>query len=97
MRQGISSKEGRRKEIETRFNVLLLIGDNLADFSDLFDKPAITDRDERVKQVAGLFGQRFILLPNPVYGDWESSLYQYKSGLTLAQKDSVLRSAIRGY
>ena len=97
LRQGISSKEGRRKEIEARFNVLLLLGDNLADFTDLFDKPAIADRDERVKQLAGVFGQRFILLPNPVYGDWESALYQYKSGLTLAQKDSVLRSAIRGY
>lgn len=69
-----------------QFDVVLFIGDNLADFSDLFDKKTMEDRNATTRRIANEFGDRFIILPNPVYGDWESALYQYNSKLTLAQK-----------
>ena len=97
MRQGVSSTEDRRLQVMKNFEVLLLIGDNLADFSQAFDKKTISERQENTGQLAAEFGRRFILLPNPVYGDWETSLYQYNGKFTMAQKDSIVRAAVKGY
>lgn len=96
MRQGVSSKEPRRQEVMKNYEVVLLIGDNLADFSSLYDKKSMEERNLTTRQIANEFGNRFIILPNPVYGDWETSLYQYNSRLTLQQKDSILRKNVKG-
>jgi predicted secreted acid phosphatase len=34
------------------------------------------DTKEQVNAMQNLFGTRFIVLPNPMYGDWEKLLYQ---------------------
>ncbi|HJW16551.1 MAG TPA: 5'-nucleotidase, lipoprotein e(P4) family [Flavisolibacter sp.] len=96
MRQGISSKEERRQKIMSNYDVLLLVGDNLADFSNLFDKKLQQERETNTIQSASNFGDRFIILPNPNYGDWEPAFYK-KSGLTLQQKDSVIRVQLKSY
>lgn len=97
LKQNSSSKEERRKSIEENHTIVLLMGDNMNDLSSFFVKK---DADERVKVADGFaadFGNRFIVLPNPVYGDWESSLYHYNYSLTLAQKDSVLKASLHSY
>lgn len=91
-----SSKETRRKEIEKNYNVVLLLGDNLSDFSFLFDKQPMNIRNENVNKVSCEFGKRFIVIPNPGYGDWETSLFEYKR-LTPLQKDSVIKNDIKTY
>lgn len=96
-RQNTSSKEARRQQVMANHDVLLLLGDNLADLSPLYDnKKSTEERLQATKELANQFGNHFIVLPNPVYGDWESALYQYK-GLTLSQKDSAIRSSLRTY
>ena len=42
------------------------------------------------------FGMRFIVVPNPMYGDWESAVYENKSGLTEAEKRAHRRMALKG-
>jgi 5'-nucleotidase (lipoprotein e(P4) family) len=91
-----SSKELRRQEVMKNYDVLMLLGDNLADFSALFDKKNEQERLQNTNLSAGEFGSKFIVLPNPVYGDWESALYNY-GRLTLAQKDSILKAAAKTY
>jgi 5'-nucleotidase (lipoprotein e(P4) family) len=76
---------------------VLLIGDNLNDFSNLFEKKSSDEREKIVNNFSAQFGNRFIVLPNPVYGDWESSLYHYDYSLTMAQKDSIIKSVVDGY
>ena len=97
VRQNTSSKEARRQQVMADHEVVLLLGDNLSDFSSLYDnrKPM----DERLKATNDLsaqFGNRFIVLPNPIYGDWENAIYQYKP-LTPVQKDSAVKSLLKGY
>ncbi len=92
-----SSKEERRQNIAATHSIVMLLGDNLGDFSFLFDKKNLNDREQNVNSVAGEFGKRFIVLPNPEYGDWESSLYNYNYSLTPAQKDSVLKASLYTY
>ncbi len=89
------SKENRRKEIEKNYNIILLLGDNLADFSSDFDKKTETERSAAVKSDAEEFGKKFIILPNFSYGDWESSFYQYKYDYPVNTRDSLMYNAVK--
>ncbi|AYZ10992.1 5'-nucleotidase, lipoprotein e(P4) family [Chryseobacterium arthrosphaerae] len=95
LRSKESSKENRRKDIARNYNIVLLLGDNLADFADIFDKKSEADRSAAVKSVAKDFGKKFIIIPNVGYGDWESSFYQYKYDYTQQQKDSMMYNAVK--
>lgn len=95
LRSKESSKETRRKDIAKNYNIVLLLGDNLADFSDLFDKKSETERSSAVKNSAEEFGKKFIIIPNVGYGDWESSFYHYKYDYTDQQKNSMMYDAVK--
>jgi 5'-nucleotidase (lipoprotein e(P4) family) len=92
-----SSKEPRKNSIAETHTIVLLMGDNMNDFSFLFEKKTSDERDKVADTFSTDFGNRFIVLPNPVYGDWESSLYDYNYRLTAAEKDSVIRESLIGY
>lgn len=70
-----SDKEHRRQKILEKYNVLLLCGDNLSDFSNVFYREG-KDTKQQVDLAQHLFGTKFIVLPNPMYGDWEKPLYK---------------------
>jgi 5'-nucleotidase (lipoprotein e(P4) family) len=70
-----SDKEPRRQKILEKYNILLLCGDNLSDFSNVFYREGKNTK-EQVDLLQNQFGKRFIVLPNPMYGDWEKLLYQ---------------------
>ena len=95
--QTTSSKEERRQKIAASHTIVMLMGDNLGDFSSLFDKKSSDERNQNVNEVAAEFGNRFIILPNPVYGDWESSLYNYNYSLTSFQRDSIIKASLHSY
>ncbi len=97
LRESISSKEPRRKNIESTHSVVMLLGDNLPDFSFLFDVKNSGERLQNVNAVSSAFGNKFIVLPNVTYGDWESSSYNFNYSLTPSQKDSVIRSTLISY
>ncbi len=97
LKKTTSSKEERRKIVSEQFDIVLLLGDNLADFSELFDKKTSDERTLNVQQHAADFGKKFIVLPNPNYGDWEGSLYQYNYKYSPAEKDSIIKSNLKNY
>ncbi|WP_088183238.1 5'-nucleotidase, lipoprotein e(P4) family [Sphingobium sp. Z007] len=66
-----SRKDGRRATIAARFCVIAMGGDQLGDFSDLFNAgQGVAARRAATLQppVAGLWGHGWFVLPNPVYG-----------------------------
>jgi len=95
LKQNTSGKEPRRQTVAATHEIVLLLGDNLSDFTFLFDKKTSDERNDYVNSLAPLFGSRFIVLPNANYGDWETALYKTK--LTPAQKDSVIRASVKPY
>lgn len=97
LKNKVSSKEQRRQDILKNYEVILYMGDNLADFSMLFDKKTEEERSKNVDLVSAEFGKKFIVLPNANYGEWESALYQYKHNYTQAQKDSIMKVVLKGY
>jgi 5'-nucleotidase (lipoprotein e(P4) family) len=94
-RTDTSSKEARRLQIMDRYEIVLLMGDNLADFSNIFDKKTEAQRAANVNYLNADFSNKFIVFPNVNYGDWEAALF--KSAKTQAQKDSVLQSVLKSY
>jgi 5'-nucleotidase (lipoprotein e(P4) family) len=76
LRTGTSKKQPRRDSITRMgYRTVLLMGDNLADFAAIFDGDTMPDRDAAVEANKDKFGDVFIVLPNPVYGNWEAAVY----------------------
>lgn len=70
-----SAKSARFAEIEKQgYEIVLYVGDNLNDFGDATYHKLNSERRDFVAQNAKLFGKKFIVLPNPNYGDWEGGL-----------------------
>jgi 5'-nucleotidase (lipoprotein e(P4) family) len=91
------SKKARREMVSKEHKIIMLFGDNLADFTELFDKKSVENRNKTVDSLQSQFGDIFIVLPNVLYGEWESSLFEYKYDFTEAQKDSIRMNWIKGY
>lgn len=90
-----SSKLGRRAKVSSTHEIVLLIGDNLNDFSEVFEDRSLNYGKDAVEKNKALFGQRFIVLPNPMYGAWEKPLYDYKKNLTEDEKTELMLKKLR--
>ncbi len=89
-----TDKTKRRQDTEQIYNVLLYFGDNLRDFDEEFKcgptgkktpeelEKAIADRKAAVDKHAADFGNgKWIILPNPAYGEWMKPLGMGKADL----------------
>ena len=81
----ISTKTPRRDLVSKKHRIVMLIGDNLDDFSDVFERKSIADRFAETDKAKVDWGKRWIVLPNAMYGTWENAVYEY-GRLTEAQK-----------
>ena len=90
------SKESRRQSVRSRYRVVLLVGDNLNDFNDDFAGKSIADRKAQVDREQAEFGSQYIILPNPMYGDWENAVYGNASNLSETEKHNRRRAALQG-
>jgi acid phosphatase len=63
-----SSKVSRRAWVAERYRIVALAGDDLHDFVDR------AEYAQRREELAPLFGTRWFLLPNAMYGSWERAL-----------------------
>ncbi|SHH51594.1 5'-nucleotidase, lipoprotein e(P4) family [Thermosipho atlanticus] len=84
-----SDKEPRRQMVAKKYRIVLLMGDNLNDFSSLFAKKSVEERAALVDKMKEMWGTKFIVLPNPIYGDWEGAIYNYNWGLSPEEKDKA--------
>lgn len=86
-----TSKEERRQKLNG-YSIVMLIGDNLADFDEKFeDNLDVKERSELLEsQFSNDFGNKFIILPNPLYGDWQDALK--KSARKREDQLNLLRS-----
>jgi 5'-nucleotidase (lipoprotein e(P4) family) len=98
LREQSSAKESRRNLVRETHKILLLLGDNLSDFSSLFDRQGTAKRNVLVDSLKSAFGSKFIVFPNPMYGDWESKdIYEGRYDWNPKQLDSLRRLNITTY
>lgn len=88
-----SDKTARRAAAEKAFTVLLYVGDNLRDFDERFRfadlskatpgdlGAAIAGRMGKVDEARAEWGRKWVILPNPAYGEWAKPLGRGKADL----------------
>lgn len=98
VRTDTSSKQPRRDGIARKHRVVLLMGDNLNDFAEIFEQSKTIDsRLAATQQNKSNFGTRFIVLPNVMYGAWEEAIYGDASKLTEEQKAEKRRNTLKDF
>ncbi len=81
VKRGWKDKSPRRAEIAKTHRIIMLAGDNLYDFMELPSaQVSRQSRDTLVESHQAWLGTRWIFLPNPMYGSWESLFTAGKSG-----------------
>ncbi len=89
----ISTKTPRREFVGQKYRIVLVMGDNLDDFSDVFERKSVVDRFAEVDRIKNEWGKRWIVLPNAMYGTWENAIYEYQR-LTEEQKAEKRAAAL---
>ena len=98
LRTTSSEKQERRNSVLENYEVALYMGDNLSDFSSVFDNQNTASRNQSADELSESFGDKFIVFPNPMYGDWESKgIYENNRSWTNEQRDSIRHAKIRSY
>ena len=90
---GESPKGPRRDVVAATYRIVLLVGDNLDDFTSAFEKKSIAERFAETDRMRDRWGKTFIVLPNAMYGTWENAIYEYQR-LTEAQKAEKRAAAL---
>ena len=70
LRDETGDKTARRNTLND-YEIIMLLGDNLADFNSVFYKKSNNERIQSVDSLSKMFGDKFIVFPNLIYGDWE--------------------------
>jgi len=96
-KEKVSSKKIRRDKVTEKYEIVMLIGDNLNDLSEVFETRGEDWGTSIVEQNRKEFGNRFIVLPNPMYGEWEKSIYKGAKDLTAEQLRALRLKAIYGF
>lgn len=97
LRSETSDKTKRRNSVRENYEIILFVGDNLTDFSEKFANRGEDFGFEIVDEHKEDFGTKFIILPNPMYGEWEKAIYKNSYDYNETEKDSLRRAALISY
>lgn len=90
-----SAKLSRRALVGRDHRVLAMLGDNLGDFVDGVDATRAV-RDGLVNERAPWWGERWFMLPNPMYGSWEGAAAPLPADAqptTMLDRENTIRTA----
>ncbi|MGG5460223.1 5'-nucleotidase, lipoprotein e(P4) family [Clostridium sp. B9] len=92
-----SNKDERWNKIRENHNLVMYCGDNLGDFPNGYDKKSNEERNTIVKENKDFFGTKYIMLPNPTYGDFENAVYGYDFKKSPEQKLQDRLNSIKSF
>jgi acid phosphatase len=79
-----SDKQSRRRFIAADHRIVLLVGDDLNDFVSGSRAPP-GSRRELARRWRAYWGTKWIVMPNPMYGSWERSLYGFDRSISRSE------------
>ena len=97
LKKETSDKTARRAIVSQSFNVLVYIGDNLTDFSELFANRGDGMGKDLVLQNKEELLNHFVILPNPMYGEWEKAIYGNDWSHSDSAKLSIRLNSVKAY
>lgn len=87
------TKGARRTETAKSFRIVMMLGDNLGDFTEAYRGDRAT-RDEAVKANRERWGRDWFQVANPMYGSWDSTLLGGRRDLDAAGKRELKSAAL---
>jgi acid phosphatase len=93
------NKGTRRSHVAATHRILLLVGDDMNDLLSGTRDPGMgpEGRLARAEQFREHWGRRWIVLPNPYYGSWLSSLHGFRDDLSPERKRRIQLDALRPF
>ncbi|MBM7836381.1 5'-nucleotidase, lipoprotein e(P4) family [Clostridium sardiniense] len=92
-----SNKDARWNKIKEKYNLAIYCGDNLGDFPNGYDKKSNEERRAIVEKEKKFFGTKYIVLPNPTYGDFENAVYNYDFKMSPSDKMKARLESINSF
>ena len=92
-----SDKTDRRQLVSENFSILLLLGDNLNDFTEVFGNRSENYGFDQTDLLQSEFGKRFIVFPNPMYGTWTKPIEAGLENPSSAEKAEHRKSFLLSY
>lgn len=90
-------KTERRQKVMQKYEVLLYVGDNLTDLSQMFAERDSLLAFDLVDKNKDDFGDKFIIVPNPMYGEWEEAIYSNDYSKPFLEKRSLRKSILESF
>ncbi|NMM62974.1 5'-nucleotidase, lipoprotein e(P4) family [Clostridium sp. P21] len=89
------NKQGRFDAVAKDYNVVFYMGDNENDLPIGTYGVSLDQRNAAADKNKDSFGTKFIALPNPSYGDFESAVASGYWGLSAAKKDEARKAPFK--
>ncbi|RIY32926.1 5'-nucleotidase, lipoprotein e(P4) family [Psittacicella hinzii] len=93
----VSSKESRFAKAQANSNVVLYVGDNLRDFPEAGKFKTKEERNAWVDANKKDFGVKYVVLPNPMYGNWMSTLVPNYYNFNLSERNQILVDSLKAW
>ena len=97
LRDRTGDKTERRQQVSANHHVILYIGDNMGDFDEVYNKASAKYDSTAIWRDSRLWGSRYIVMPNPMYGTWEYTLFPQGKKLTALDKAMIKIKNIVGF
>ncbi len=91
-----SSKSPRRAYITANYRLVIVVGDNLSDFTDSYGG-SIAEREAVMKQTRDMWGSKWIMIANPMYGSWESAAFGHNRKLEKNKQRKMKHDAMSAW
>lgn len=85
----VTDKTSRRKLVADGYRILLLFGDVTNDFVAGTDNIRSEECMDVMNSYHEYWGEKWIVIPNPIYGGWESATYNFDYSLSRREKVDI--------
>lgn len=89
-------KQSRFNAIEKNYDVIMFFGDQLTDMGQDFVGKTSAEEKAEVTKLKDNWGEKFIAIPDPTYGNFESAMDDYKH-LSDAQQVKIAKEGIQSF
>jgi len=88
-----SDKSTRRSHVASDYRILMLFGDDLNDFVSA-KGITMAEREELIEAKRAKWGREWYILPNPYYGSWVESLYNFDDSLSERERNRQIEQQL---
>ncbi len=91
-----SKKSPRRAHITAKYRLVMVVGDNMSDFLDDY-KGSIDERKAVYEKHMDMWGTRWIVIANPMYGSFESAAFGHNWRLPSDERRQMKYDAMKSW